>query len=248
MRKPMVMVRTPDNRHTPIGEFLARLPDTAVVCEVGGGGSRQPRADWVIDILPFDSASIRRHDRVSRDRWIQHDICAPGQWPVPDDAFDFTICSHVLEDVRDPLHVIRELARVSPAGYVETPGRAYESARSRYGKVPGSLHHRWLVEQEGDGTLVFIFKHGLLTEFSSLQISRHVPLTSDLVRLYWDRESAPLRARERVIVDPSEYIADCLSFRARFEGISEVKARCALAREQLAKRVFYKLLRTLHVR
>lgn len=45
---------------------------------------------------------------------------------IPDDAFDFVACSHVLEKTQDPARVLRELMRVGRAGYVEspTPGKA----------------------------------------------------------------------------------------------------------------------------
>src|SRR5712692_10420687 len=118
----------------PIGEFLLTLPQSAVVCEIGGGSSRKSRADWVIDIWTYDQATLQPGDRVSADRWIVHNVCTPGPWPVPDNAFDFTICSHLLEDIHDPFHVLSELMRVSPRGYVETPSRAWESARNPYGR------------------------------------------------------------------------------------------------------------------
>lgn len=96
-----------DPSSVSIEQFLANLPDDLLVCEVGGGGSRKTRADWVIDVLPFpERGGARESDRVNAERWIVHNISAPGHWPVPDDAFDFTICSHTLEDVANPLHVI----------------------------------------------------------------------------------------------------------------------------------------------
>lgn len=227
-----------------INEYLAGLPDHAVVCEVGGGSSRRTRADWVIDLVRFeDRESIKPEDRVTADRWIVHDICSPGPWPVANDAFDYTVCSHVLEDVRDPFKVAGELMRISRAGYLQMPGRVYESARSPYGLVPGSLHHRWLVEKTKDGELIFTAKSGHLVEFASLQVHRRVSLYQGLIELYWNRDALPIRVRE---VTPD--VEDFISFRARAEGIPEGRVRRQYEREFLRKRVAFKLLRTLRRR
>lgn len=68
-------------------------------------------------------------------------------------------CSHLLEDVRDPLTVCRELVRVSRAGYIETPSRLREifakdrlfALKTAVGHMPeiGFSHHRWFVELDG---------------------------------------------------------------------------------------------------
>ena len=65
--------------------------------------------------------------------WIRQDICG-GRWPFDDHFFDFAICSHTLEDVRDPLHVCAELMRVAKAGYIEVPSRVKETCLG---------HERW---------------------------------------------------------------------------------------------------------
>lgn len=228
----------------PLDVFLAALPENAVVCDVGGGGSRRERANWVIDILPWETrGSPSVADLVTREQWIVHDICK-RPWPIPDDFFDFTICSHTLEDVRDPIQVIAELMRVSPCGYVETPGRAFESARSPYGLVPGCHHHRWLVETAADGTLMFTHKDGRLTEFKAFQVHRRVGLSDNNVRLYWERDVAPLRGEERLLMNEADFIR----FRSRFEGVSEERLWRLWTWERTAKRCYYKAMRCLQLR
>ncbi len=200
--------------------------------------------DWVIDLVPFERrTSIKPDDRVKENQWIVHDMCAPGPWPVADNAFDFTICSHTLEDVWNPFHVVAELMRVSKAGYLQMPGRAHEVARSPFGIVPGSSHHRWLVEKESDDTLVFTWKDALLSEFSSLQIHRRVSLLQGLVELYWERAQRPIRTRE---VTPT--LAGLVKYRAGIEGVTEEQVWGQYKREFLRKRVLYKALRTLRLR
>ena len=106
---------------TNIDEFCASLPDDARVCEVGGGSSRHGDPNYVIDLISFQEAKVPPNARVRPENWIVQDICSTP-WPLDADSFDFIICSHTLEDVRDPIRVAEELMRLAPAGYVETPG------------------------------------------------------------------------------------------------------------------------------
>lgn len=143
--------------------------------DVGGWFRPFNLATHVIDIAPFETR--RRFDaldpedaeRFSAATWCRHDICA-APWPYEDKQFDFSFCSHTLEDVRDPLAVCRELMRVSRAGYIEMPSIARElfvktrlpRLRALFGRPPevGFFHHRWFCEIE-DGRVRFLPKTGL---------------------------------------------------------------------------------------
>ena len=70
--------------------------------------------------------------------------------PFADRAFDYSVCSHVLEHVVDPGAVIDELVRVSKAGYIEVP----EASSAKILDFPS---HLWWVRLEGS-TLVFTAK------------------------------------------------------------------------------------------
>jgi hypothetical protein len=68
------------------------------------------------------------------------------------------VCSHLLEDVRDPIWVCSELSRVAKAGYIEVPSRVEEQSRGvEHPRYAGYLHHRWLVSRVGE-TLEFRHK------------------------------------------------------------------------------------------
>jgi len=147
---------------------LDKITEMTLGCErvldVGGGRHPLNTATHVIDLSPYDA----RNDygaltpgikpRFGQDTWKVHDVCV-GPWDYPDKYFDFSFCSHLLEDVRDPLAVCRELVRVSKAGYIEVPSREREifakarffSLKSALGRMPevGFHHHRWFVEIEG---------------------------------------------------------------------------------------------------
>jgi SAM-dependent methyltransferase len=93
------------------------VPASALVLEVGSGGSPYFRANVLIDAY---AETRERHwapfitDRPS--------VLGMGEaLPFRDKSFDFVIASHVLEHSADPESFLRELQRVAKAGYIETP-------------------------------------------------------------------------------------------------------------------------------
>ena len=89
-------------------------------------------------------------ERFTAATWVQGDICGPEPWPFEDGQFDVAICSHTLEDVRDPVFVCSELRRVSRSGYVELPAAIEELTFGVQGPWAGWSHHRWIGERDGD--------------------------------------------------------------------------------------------------
>lgn len=168
------------------------------VLDVGGGRHPLNLATHVMDLRPFAEAGSHgsldpSHERrFSADTWIVHDACV-APWPFADKAFDFAFCSHLLEDVRDPIAVCKELIRVSKAGYIETPSREREifsKARgfgllTALGMMPelGFNHHRWFVEIDC-GHVRFTAKDQRLYQKRDRYITRF-----DLGRKMTERES-----------------------------------------------------------
>src|SRR5205807_6843630 len=99
--------------------------------------------------------------RFTRNTWIQRDVCAREPLPFADKSIDFVVCSHTLEDIRDPIGLCGEIVRVGKAGYVETPSRLEEQSYGFQGPWAGWGHHHWLVELQ-DGGLQFVFKHHVM--------------------------------------------------------------------------------------
>ena len=81
----------------------------------------------------------------TKDTWVVRDICEHTPYPFADKQFDYVTCSHVLEDVRDPLWVCSEMRRIAKRGYIEMPSREAESCRGTEPNQVGWSHHRWLV-------------------------------------------------------------------------------------------------------
>ncbi len=149
-----------------------RLAPDALVLDVGGGARPFHRADWVLDILPFQARGQLGSNgdpagrRFRPETWVQRDICDREPWPFGDGQFDFAVCSHTLEDVRDPVWVCAELRRVAAAGYIEVPSLREELTHGIQGQWVGWGHHRWLVFV-GEQRIEFLFKHHVVNRAGS---------------------------------------------------------------------------------
>lgn len=178
------------------------------VLDVGGWARPFARADWVLDLEPYETRGLygcdvasRAEERFTAETWTRLDLCATTPWPFADHAFDFAICSHTLEDVRDPVRVCEELQRVARAGYVEVPSRTEEQCPEIQGPWVGWGHHHWLCDVDPDG-ISFTFKHHILNGREDLQVPRRVRDAlgpeGRVQTLWWERS---FRAQERVWVD-----------------------------------------------
>lgn len=148
-------------------DILDNLPENFKVLDVGGASAPFKRANNIIDIVPYEGivwkqSKGRGEAQFNKDSYTQFDICSRKKWPFSDKQFDFSICSHVLEDIRDPLWACSEIIRVSKAGYIEMPSVLYETSFGVESKnIAGASHHRWLVDLFND-KLRFTFKYSYI--------------------------------------------------------------------------------------
>jgi hypothetical protein len=232
-----------------LAESLARieseLPDDAVVLDVGGWGRPLARADWVVDLMPYETRGLYGRDgdgpeRFGADTWVQIDVCDHDAWPFADGQFDFAVCSHTLEDVRDPLRVCSELVRVAKAGYIEVPSRLEEQSPMDGRPGVGWTHHRWLVDVLDDPPgLEFVFKHGVVYTAPEARFPPgfHAMLSDveRVSRLWWD---GSFEFRERVMMSAEEldpYLSSFVEEEMRRRGVTRPgRARRLAQRTQRA--------------
>jgi SAM-dependent methyltransferase len=161
----------PPNDH----KILGLLKDTDVVLDIGGWACPYNRANYILDAEAYETRGYYKtvglpgsqggeREYFTRDTWIQRDICDKEPFPFADKMFDFVICSHTLEDIRDPLWVCSEILRVGKRGYIEIPSRLVESCRGwESHKTVGLTHHRWLIDVDQKASHIrFLHKHHMI--------------------------------------------------------------------------------------
>lgn len=123
------------------------------VLEVGPGGMPHRRADVLLEYDfadPGEALAQRGYAKAPRTS-KQMVYYTGNRFPFDDNAFDYVICSHVIEHVPDVETFVAELFRVAPRGYLEYPTILYEYLYN-FG------HHVNYVKRVGDA-LVYLPKH-----------------------------------------------------------------------------------------
>jgi len=141
----------------PISEvvdFVARKCGSGKVLEIGPGHAPFMRANLFVDFA----------DTTQPPGPLYKADIATQPLPFPDKSIDFVYARHILEDMWNPFHLIKEMERVAKSGYIETPSPIAELCRGVDGGWPpfrGYHHHRWIVWNH-DGTLKVLTKYPVI--------------------------------------------------------------------------------------
>jgi hypothetical protein len=196
--------------------IVEMVDDDARVLDIGGWGKPFTRADWVLDQMPYETRGLYGRDgdgeeRFGPETWVQRDICDREPFPFDDDHFDFVICSHTLEDIRDPIWVCQEINRVGRAGYIEVPSRLEEQTYGVHGPWVGWAHHRWLVDVT-PGRIEFTFKPHVLhgRPIDRFPAGFNLQLTEEerVETLWW---TGSFECGERIFIDDAKELDDYLA-------------------------------------
>lgn len=212
-----------------VGALLGRIRPGDTVLDIGGWARPFNRATHVIDSGPYETrGEIYRkmfqspfqgpsEEHFTKATWFQRDICDRTPFPFADKSLDFAICSHTLEDIRDPIWVCSEMVRVAKAGYIEVPSRIAESTRGWESPgIAGLTHHRWLVSIEGNSVSFEHKPHSIHDHFRhSFPISylRSLPESQTLSWLHWEgsfafAETTPIESHEEARARLRKYVDD----------------------------------------
>lgn len=230
-------------------QIEASLSSDALVVDVGGGAAAAARADWVIDALAYDEGgrlldpqTNGREVRYTRETWVQFDLCDRQPWPLADKQFDFAICSHLLEDVRDPIWICSELSRIAKAGYIEVPSRVVEQSKGiEHPCFAGYHHHRWLVSVS-DGSLEFRYKPHLLHTTAEaivarVGIRRRINPLYETTSLFWGDQ---IRCREVLEFDEERVVQELCRCSQEARKLPDlVVARDVSWRDTLRRSVYF---------
>jgi len=110
------------------------------VLDVGGNKNTHKQATHIIDILAKPKGC--------KLKYTQMDVCS-GKWPFKNKEFDYVYCSNLLEDIKDPVFVCKEMMRVGKAGRIVVPNVITECRLGvdtwpKSYMYAGFIHHRWL--------------------------------------------------------------------------------------------------------
>jgi hypothetical protein len=244
-------------------KVMGSLRDSDVVLDIGGWAHPFNRANYVMDSEPYDSRGFYNrarhasappfpplggeHEYFTEQSWIKRDICDRGPFPFADKSVDMVICSHTLEDIRDPLWVCSEMIRIGRAGYIEVPSRIWETTRGHEPGIAGLSHHRWLIDIDQEAqSITFTPKfHCIHTWRNSLPASilRGLTQRESVQWLFWNES---FTYNEPIIHGLDKQMAELASFVDRVHPYSPIEIgawRAFNVARGLVDRVHGRLLR-----
>jgi hypothetical protein len=232
--------------------IMSELSDSAVVLDIGGWAHPFNRANYVMDAEPYETRGYYNRtfaknnpfpplggtvEHFTPDTWVQRDICDKTPFPFADKSIDLVICSHTLEDIRDPLWVCSEMIRIGKAGYVEVPSRQWESCRGLEPGITGLNHHRWLIEIEGNEIRFLMKFHKIHKWRYSLpaKVLRQMTEKEKVTWLFWNNSfdfrevtlhgEAQAEELERFVNSVRPYPAPLRAAGAGLEGFNHLSRR-----------------------
>lgn len=116
-----------------------------MILEIGSGHKPRLCSDVLVD--KYLDNFERVHDLKTYGKpLIVSDV---QDLPIKNNAFDHSICSHILEHLEAPEVAVKEITRVSRQGYIETPSAIKELLEPHRG------YHKWLVVRSRNKLLFF---------------------------------------------------------------------------------------------
>lgn len=156
------------------------IPKDALVVDFGSGDKPFWRADVFVDKLSLGNLQRASHSQTIHNlgTFVDADI---AHLPFKDNAFDFSFSSHLLEHVEDPNQALKEMMRVSKAGYFEVPNGILETIRPFHS-------HLWFIYQTTKG-IVFVRKSKQMHEILQQNGKRYDEVMNKIndpfIRVFW---------------------------------------------------------------
>jgi len=218
------------------------LNSECLILDVGGWAKPLKKATHVVDLFPWETRGYGLNlaklpnERFSKDSWYQIDFLQENlTLPFEKNKFEFSVCSHTLEDLVNPEPIISEIIRVSKGGYIETPSRLNEQTigvRDGKSDSPGHPHHYWIVEEE-DGVLRFFNKsdsmgEGVLRAGIPYRSWRNMDNKRNTMSFFWNEQfkskfitgneaaQRAIKFKSRINLDKKDILIDYVKRRLRY--------------------------------
>ena len=128
----------------------AKNPNYTVV-DIGGvtNGWTSDIIDLLVDINTTDTFNSLSVDICSTESLIkiQNYVEEHGM-------FDYAICTHTLEDIFNPIDILKILPTISKGGVISMPSANTEFSRCENPHWLGYIHHRWIFDHNNTTMLI----------------------------------------------------------------------------------------------
>jgi hypothetical protein len=111
-----------------------------------------PECKVIVDAYPVSQSDVLQFNINLEDR---NDWKAIFEYVEVNGKFDFSICSHTLEDVFNPIDLILNLEKISKKGYIAIPSKYDEFTKLYNNKYRGNAHHKQFFDVKNDTLVIY---------------------------------------------------------------------------------------------
>jgi len=111
-----------------------------------------PECKIVLDSYPANKPDILQFDVniENKKEWER-----VFEYVEKNGKFDFSICSHTLEDVYNPIELISYLEKISKRGYIALPSKYDEFLKLYHNKYRGNAHHKQFFDIRSETLVIY---------------------------------------------------------------------------------------------
>ena len=111
-----------------------------------------PECKFVADIVEIQKEGVKffNFNIQNKDTWSELIY-----YVEENGKFDFSICSHTLEDVLTPVDLLNLLPKISKRGYIAVPSKYDEFSFLWNNKYRGNAHHKQIIDVKDDMICIY---------------------------------------------------------------------------------------------
>jgi hypothetical protein len=111
-----------------------------------------PECKFVADIVEIQEEGVEffNFNIQNKDTWSELIY-----YVEENGKFDFSICSHTLEDVLTPVDLLNVLPKISKRGYIAVPSKYDEFSFLWNNKYRGNAHHKQIIDVKDDMICIY---------------------------------------------------------------------------------------------
>ncbi len=142
-----------------------------------------PECKFVADIVKMDKEDVKFFNFNIQDKQTWGELL---NYVEQHGKFDYSICSHTLEDVITPTELLDLLPKISNKGYIAIPSKFDEFSFLWDNKYRGNAHHKQIIDVK-DNTICIYPKYPFIEVFDESNKLLENNLGKELV-VFWENE------------------------------------------------------------
>ena len=142
-----------------------------------------PECKFVADIVKIEQEGVKFFDFNIQDKNTWTELL---NYVEEHGKFDYSICSHTLEDVITPTDLLELLPKISKKGYIAIPSKYNEFMFLWDNKYRGNAHHKQIIDVKDDMICIYP-KYPFIEVFEETDKVLENNLGNELV-FFWEDE------------------------------------------------------------